>query len=104
MSCLERERFYTLEHYEYGEAFTGSFRSKCFRLAIEPLENVHFVPPDKRGERSLRAGIWDGPFAFAETVEEKKEYKDFPYTEEGLDAAAAWLDSMCEGAEPLKLI
>ena len=104
MNCLERERFYTLEHYEYGEAFTGSFRSKCYRLAIEPLENVHFVPPDKRGERSLRAWVWDGPFAFAETEDEKKECKDFPYTEEGLVAAVEWLDSMCEGAEPLKLL
>ena len=104
MKVLERERFYSLEHYEYGEPFYGSYRSKCFRIAIEPLENVHFVPPDKRGERSIRAWIWDGPFAFAETEEEKKQFRDFPYTPEGLDAAVEWLDSLCEGAGPFRLI
>ena len=103
MSVLERERFYTLEHYEYGEAFYGSWKSKCYRLAMEPLENVHFTPPEKRGERKIRAWVWPGPFAFRETPDEKKEYRDFPYTEEGLDEAVGWLDEQCRDAEELRL-
>ena len=101
---MERSDFYSFEHYEYGEPYLGSCKGVRFRLAMEPLKNVKFVPPDKRGERSLRAWVWDGPFAFAETEDEKKECKDFPYSKEGLDAAVEWLDSRCEGAEPLKLL
>ncbi len=103
MKVLERDRFYSLEHYVYGEAFYGSYRSRCYRLAMEPMENLRFTPKEKWGERTLRAWVWPGPYAFDETEDEKKEYRDFPYTEEGLDQAVEWLDERCEGAEPLKL-
>lgn len=100
---IDRNFFYSLEHYEYGEAFYGSYRSVCYRLGIEPLENVHWTPVDKREVHSLRAYVWPGPFAFSETQEEK-EFQDFPYTAEGLEAAVAWIDAHCEGAGELKLL
>lgn len=101
---LDRSYFYSLEHYEYGEAFYGSFRSVYYRLGIEPLENVHWTPVEKRGEHFLRAYVWKGPRAYSEIGEEEKEYQDFPYTAEGLEAAVMWIDSRCEGAEELQLL
>ncbi len=101
---LDRSYFYSLEHYEYGEAFYGSFRSVYYRLGIEPLENVHWTPVEKRGEHFLRAYVWKGPRAYSETGEEEKEHRDFPYTSKGLEAAVMWIDSRCEGAEELKLL
>ena len=35
--------------YEYGQCFTGSDTGMRYRIAREPLENVHFTPMDKRG-------------------------------------------------------
>ena len=77
---LERDRFYHLEHYEYGEAFTGSYKDRCYRIAREPLVNVRFKSP------------------------EEKESAEFPYSEEGLDEAVNWVDARCENAEDLRLI
>ncbi|MBF1250492.1 MAG: hypothetical protein HXM41_08930, partial [Lachnospiraceae bacterium] len=40
--------------YEYGQCFTGSDTGMRYRIAREPLENVHFTPMDKRGEAHLK--------------------------------------------------
>lgn len=42
-------------------------------------------------EKLLQATIWPEPFCFEKTPEEKKERRQFPYSEEGLDAAYQWL-------------
>ena len=39
---LDHSLFYSLDHYEYGEAYYGSHQSLYYRLGIEPLENVHW--------------------------------------------------------------
>ena len=52
---LDHSLFYSLDHYEYGEAYYGSCQSVYYRLGIEPLENVHWTPLEKREPHSLRA-------------------------------------------------
>ena len=74
------------------------------RLRVTAITRDAGTPlPEKRGERKIRAWVWPGPFAFRETPDEKKEYRDFPYTEEGLDEAVGWLDEQCRDAEELRL-
>ncbi len=42
-------------------------------------------------EKVLKATVWPEPFCFEKTPEEKKESKQFDYSEEGLDAVYEWL-------------
>ena len=51
--AIELHTFFNLMHYEYGEAFFGSYKGMRYRLAREPLENVKFVPVDKREKTRL---------------------------------------------------
>lgn len=83
-------------YYEYGQPFYGSHKGMRYRLAREPLENVRYIPADKRGEASLRAYIWREPYSFDKTEEELKEFKDFEYSKEGLLSAIKWLNEKYE--------
>ncbi len=83
---------FSLTHYEYGEAYFGSYRGMRFRIAREPLENVHFTPADKRGEATLRVAVWPEPESYRAAPEESKTIRDFPVTEEGLQQAADYLN------------
>lgn len=89
---ISRKDLFPLIHYEYGEAYYGSCGKLRYRIAREPLENVHFTPPDKRGEACLRAVVWQGPFGYAATAEEGKTSRDFPFSEEGMQQAVEWLN------------
>ncbi len=89
---LQEQDLFSLTHYEYGEAYYGSYQGMRFRVAREPLENVHFTPVDKRGEASLRVVIWPEPEGYAAVPEEKKIIRDFPVTEEGLQQIVAYLN------------
>ena len=68
-------------HYEYGEAFFGSYKGMRYRLAREPLENVKFTPPDKRGPATLLATVWPEPYS---------------YSQEGLEKAVEWFNKQYE--------
>lgn len=89
---ITREELFPFVHYEYGEAFYGSWRDMRYRIARDPLQNVHFTPPDKRGEASLEVIVWKGPLGFAAADDSLKTKKLFPFSEEGLQMAAEWLD------------
>ena len=99
---LDHSLLYSLDHYEYGEAYYGSCQSVYYRLGIEPLENVHWTPLEKREPHSLRAYVWDGPYSFHDTEEEKR-FRDFSYSAEGLEEAITWIEEQCENAKPLRL-
>lgn len=90
---ISREELFPFVHYEYGEAYYGSRSGWRFRIAREPLKNVHFTPPDKRGEASLRAVVWPEPYSYAATEDTLKTVRDFPFTQEGMEQAADWLNS-----------
>ena len=99
---LDHSLFYHLDHYEYGEAYYGSYQSVYYRLGIEPLENVHWTPVDKRAPHTPRAYVWEGPYSYHDTEEEKR-YRDFPYSAEGLEEAITWIEEQCDNAKPLRL-
>ncbi len=92
---ITKDDFFGFPYFEYGEAFFGSSGSYRYRMAREPLANVHFTPPDKRGEASLRAIWWKGIYSYAATDPEEMHIKDFPFTEEGMTEAIEWLSSEC---------
>lgn len=62
--------------------FTGSYKGMRYLLK-------------KKGE-SLEAVVWPEPFNFETTEEEKKHGKEFPFHEEGLWEAVAWLNQEFE--------
>lgn len=91
MAVGEKDLF-SLAHYEYGEAYFGSERGMRFRVAREPLENVHFTPVDKRGPATLRVTVWPEPDSWQSAPEGSKTVKDFPFTDEGLQQIIAYLN------------
>ncbi len=91
MSVAPKDVF-SLIHYEYGEAYFGSDRGMRFRIAREPLENVHFTPAEKRGAATLQVTVWPEPDSYRTAPEESKVRKDFPVTEEGLQQAVDYLN------------
>ena len=63
-------------------AFTGSYQGMRYRLKKENTEE---------GDK-LQAVIWEGPYAYQATPEEQKEYREFPFSEEGIQQAVEWLN------------
>ena len=91
MALAEKDLF-SMTNYEYGEAYFGSYRGMLFRVARQPLENVHFTPPDKRGEATLHVTIWPEPDSYRSAPKEARTERDFPVTEEGLQEIVAYLN------------
>lgn len=84
----------SIGYYEYGQAFYGSYKGMRYRVAREPLENVRYIPIEKRDKASLRVYIWPEPYSFEKTDENLKEFKDFDYSKEALTEIVAWLNTM----------
>lgn len=91
---LSSKDLFPIVHYEYGEAYFGSLSGMRFRVAREPLVNVHYKAPDERGECMLRASAWPEPDSYRTAPPEHILTKDFPFTQEGLETAAAWLNEI----------
>ncbi len=89
---IEKSHFFNLSHYEYGEAYFGSHKGMRFRLARDPLEHVKFVPVDKRNPATLMATVWPEPYSYAVTDKELMTSEHFEVSEEGFDAAVAWIN------------
>lgn len=76
---MEDIMLYGIDYYKKS-VFKGSYRGMCFRIA-------------RGGEEEnpvLCAVAWKGPYILEKT-EEKPLTKEFPFSEEGLAAAAEWL-------------
>ena len=86
-------------HYEYGEAYFGSYKGMRYRLAREPLENVRFVPPDKRGPATLMATVWPEPYAYAHTDKALMTSENFEISQEGLEKAVKWINGQYTSRE-----
>jgi hypothetical protein len=86
-----RKDLYGILYYLYGEANYGSYQGLRFRVARNPLEHVFYVPEAKRGPATLQVICWKGPMNFASTPEEEKTVRDFEFSPEGIDQAAAWI-------------
>ncbi|MBQ8262039.1 MAG: hypothetical protein IJZ00_07120 [Lachnospiraceae bacterium] len=73
-------------NYIKKERFTGSFAGMRYMLEKKKTEEAE----------SLLACAWEEPYAFDKTPEEKKIFKEFALTEDGLVEAWNWLDEMQE--------
>lgn len=79
-----REDILSMEYLKKTE-FTGSYQGMRYRL-----EGV----ADEEGEKRLRCTVWPEPFHFFATPQEKKEKAEFPFAEEGVEAAVVWMNEM----------
>ncbi len=93
---IEASGFFNLMHYEYGEAYFGSHKGMRYRLARDPLFNVKFVPPSEREPATLMATVWPEPYAYGCTDKELMTSEHFEVSEEGLQAAVAWINKQYE--------
>ena len=93
MTSLKPGDLFSLSHYEYGEAYYGSLSGMRFRVAREPLADVHGLPADQRGEAVLRTVTWPEPDSYRSAPEEARTVRDFPFTQDGLNRAAEWLNA-----------
>jgi hypothetical protein len=93
---IEQNTFFNLMHYEYGEAFFGSYKGMRYRLAREPLENVKFVPVDKRGPATLMATVWPEPYSYGMTDKKLMTSENFEVSQEGFEAAVKWINDQYE--------
>ena len=94
--AIELNTFFNLMHYEYGEAFFGSYKGMRYRLAREPLENVKFTPLDKRGPATLLATVWPEPYSYSQTDKALMTSEDFEVSQEGLEKAVEWFNKQYE--------
>ncbi len=90
--AIELSSFFNLMHYEYGEAYFGSYKGMRYRLAREPLENVKFVPVDKRGPANLLATVWPEPYSYAKTDQSLMTSEMFEVSQEGFEKAVEWIN------------
>lgn len=68
--------------------FTGSYQGMRYRLEKVTGEETE----------NLRATIWEAPYNFDVTAEEKKEACEFSFSEEGICQAVEWLNGKWESA------
>ncbi len=97
--AIELTSFFPLSHYEYGEAYCGSYKGMRYRLAREPLENVKFTPLDKRGPATLMATVWPEPNSYAHTDDSLKTTENFEVSQEGLEKAVQWINDQYTSRE-----
>ena len=94
---IEPHELYSINFYEYGEAYLGSCDGTRYRIAMEPLKNVHYTPPDKRDPAVLRATVWPEPLSYGAADPETMISKEFEFSEKGLEEAVVWLNKKIAG-------
>lgn len=93
---ITAEDTFRLTFYDYGQPYYGSYCGMRFRLARDPMVNVYGKSKEVKEDGKLIAIIWPGLKAFEYTDEEEKTSAEFPYTEEGKEAAIQWLNEQYE--------
>ena len=94
---IQPHELYSINFYEYGEAYLGSCDGTRYRVAMEPLKNVHYTPPDKRDPAVLRATVWPEPLSYGAADPETMISKEFEFSEKGLEEAVVWLNNQIAG-------
>lgn len=91
---LEPKDLFPITHYEYKEAYFGSFHGIRFRIAREPFEDVHSQPKEVRENALLQVTIWPEPNSYQTASPDSKTVKTFPFSQEGLVSACEWINTM----------
>ncbi len=85
---IDKEKFHVL-NYIKKEEYSGSMDGMRYMLKKK-----------ETGEESvLEVIIWPEPYCYAKTAEEKKQRKEFPFSSEGVELAADWLNEQYESRE-----
>ena len=79
---VQRNDILSMEYLKKTE-FTGSHQGMRYRL-----EGV----TDEAGEKRLRCTVWPEPFHFFATSPDQKEAAEFPFAEDGVAGAVAWMN------------
>lgn len=79
---IEDTDIYKLNYFTYKKPFTGSRGNMRYRI----------IRQEKDGEPVLSAAVYPQPYCWEETEEEKKQCKEFPFTEEGRKEMIRWLN------------
>lgn len=90
----ESKDWMPLNYFTYGKPFTGSVRNLSYRIIREEKEL------DEGKYALLQVCVWPGPVSFDKTPEEKKQYRSFPFDEEGRLAALDWVNEVFK-SDPL---
>ena len=69
--------------------YTGSYEGMRYRLRMKEEED----------KKTLEAVIYPEPYCFEKTAEDKKEAREFPFTDEGFQQAIAWLNEQYEAQQ-----
>ena len=94
---IDPHELYNIDFYEYGEAYYGSCDGTRYRVAMEPLKNVHYTPPEKRDPAVLKATVWPEPVSDGAADPETMISREFPFSAEGLGDAVVWLNNQIAG-------
>ena len=93
---IDPKELYSLSFYEYGEAYYGGCSGMRYRVAREPLENVHYTPVDKRGPAVILAQTWPEPLSYAAADPALIRSAEFDFSEQGLAEAVQWLNDQLQ--------
>lgn len=78
---IEKKDLLSIPFYKKSP-FTGSYEGMRYRIRCVKNEE----------DSSFEAVIWPGPYIFDATTDDQKEYHTFPFTDEGLEQIAEWLN------------
>lgn len=85
-------------YFKNGNPFSGSEGGMRYLIEMKKKPN----PADESGKKKLEyltGTIWPGPWSLEHTAEEKYQTAEFEGSQQGLEAAMAWLRERYE-AEP----
>lgn len=94
---LERSEYMPLEYFK-KQKWTGSYRGMRF-LFHKVTEELQEKPDGETMEQEqirLEVVVWNEPFSYEKTPEEKKTRQRFEFSEEGRELAIQWLEKEYE--------
>ena len=82
---IDKEHFLPLEYFK-KTSYLGSISGLRFSIG-------KYVPEDSE-EKFLRVEYWEGPFAKHKTPADKISCENFPFSGEGIDLAADYINNL----------
>jgi len=102
---IDKDSFMPLNFFKKTDYF-GSLSGLRYRIgkAAVPYTDEERAACKKEGKALgeddlktvLRATIWEGPFCYGKHDEKTEYHEDFPFTAEGIDLAADWINGEYE--------
>lgn len=94
---ISGEDILSLNFYNYGNPFTGSYKGMRYRVIKQ--KEVRNDAGEVVQEQGLLVVLWPEPFSFEKTDDAVKQSRLFPFSEEGKVQAVAWLNERYEAGD-----